>query len=171
MNAPCTIDIAESVEWNLFRTEANLWRGRMIDRFAAVENAMTETLVHVGAARSGKKLPYLAGQRREALRSALSPDASTGGTEKAVLDAMAQFEHVVPHRTFLCHGAGQILIDQRRQWHLHLTVLEPDNNPNAETAWIVSKSESEKLLAVLNSSAQRLIDRLANYRKGTPAII
>jgi len=168
MNAHSTIEPAESIGWTVFKTEANLWRGRMLEHFAAVEHAVTETLIHLGVGISGKKLPHLAGQRREALRLAL---ASGGGTlGKPGLDALVQFERDVDRRAFVCHGVGQLLVDQRRQWHLHMTILAPNEECDQEIGWTISKSASEQLIRRVNTSSRRVIDRLANFRDAVPAI-
>lgn len=168
MNGHSTIEPADSIEWNVFRTETNLWRGRMLEHFAAVEHAVTETLIHLGAGLSGKKLPHLAGQRREALRLAL---ASGGGSlGKPALDALVQFERDVDRRSFICHGVGQVLVDQRGQWHLHMTILAPSEEADQEVGWTISKSSSEQLIRRLHASSRRVIDRLANFRSAVQPI-
>ena len=168
MNAHFVIEPSDSIEWNVFRTETYLWRGCMLERFAAVEHAVTETLIHLGAGLSGKKLPHLAGQRREALRLAL---ASGGGSlGKPVLEALVRYECHVDRRAFICHGVGQLLVDQRRQWHLHMTVLAPSDEADQEVDWTISKSSSEQLIRDLNASSRRVIDRLANFRSAVQAI-
>ncbi|SFP64300.1 hypothetical protein [Sphingomonas rubra] len=168
MNAHSTIEPVDTIEWNVFKTEANLWRGRMLEHFAAVEHAVTETLIHLGAGSAGKKLPHLAGQRREALRLAL---ASGGGSlGKPALDALVQFQREADHRAFVCHGVGRLLVDQQRQWHLYMTILAPDDT-DQEVAWTISKSASEQLVRRLNASSRCVIDRLANFRNAVPAIV
>ena len=136
----------------------------MIQHYAAVEDAVTETLVHLGGGRPGKKLPHLAGQRREALRKALNAGAADDQV-KAALCALDRFETIADRRTFLCHGHEQVLADHRRRWHLHLSVRAANGDADDQMSWVISKEESERLLPLLNAAARRVIDRLANLRR------
>ena len=115
MNAITSIEVLPRAAFDAARDAAAAWRGRCLDVFARSEVAVTETLLVLRAV-NGRgeaiKLPHLAGQRYEALSTAICAGGAFAGEGKAASAALLAFRQHDALRNILAHGAFTVTLDQ-----------------------------------------------------------
>lgn len=150
------------------RDAAAAWRGRCLDLFARSEAAVTETLL-VLAAVEGRgaaiKLPHLAGQRYDALATAVGPAGTFAEEGKAAAEAVMRFRKHDELRTRLAHGIFTVTLDHRGRWHLVARVLALRASREARDLFVTEEGEAVEILAVVEKDGSRLRSTLGQLRQ------
>jgi hypothetical protein len=154
--------------WDKLYAEVNAWRGECMHHIAAVEKAVTETLLLLDAVKpEGAKIPlrHLIGQRFEDLSAATGPGGPFAEAGKAAHKAMENYRQHEPFRTLLCHGVAQVTVMRNGAWLLVIRSLSIRARQAEETTAIFEKGDAEKKLAQLKADGQKLASDLGNLRR------
>jgi hypothetical protein len=153
--------------FDLAIAHVNEWRGRCLDSFSRAEWAVTGCLSAMAndpVRGKGIKLPYLVGQRYEALAEAVGqggPYAAEGGKVAAALPGMRSHDAL---RAMLCHGVGDITLNRKGQWTLVLRLVSFRSRRAEETVRVVQQEEGERTREALGRSSQQLCSHLNMLR-------
>ena len=113
-------NVAPPQGWEPILSEVNARRGVCIHQFTAVEQAVTETLIELHAARSEGsvvRLRHLIGQRLEDLAAAIGPDGPFANVGRTVAATLLSFrERHEAFRTLLCHSQMTLSVEVSGKW-------------------------------------------------------
>lgn len=145
----------------------NEWRGHTIHAFTRGETAVTDCLVALAEVKgrgSRISLPHLAGQRLEALSTAIrsgGPFEAEGGAAVPVLE---EFRAQMELRNMLCHGAAQVTLDSKGRWTVVLRLVTFRSQRACREALVLTEAEAEEKRDRISRLSHQLCDRLAQTR-------
>jgi len=169
MDSIATIEAAlPRAPFEAAREAAAEWRGRCLDLFARSEAAVTETLLVLAAVeeRGGSiKLPHLAGQRYDALLTAIGVEGAFAEEGKHAVGPLTGFRQHDALRTQLSHGIFTVTLDHRGCWHLVARVLAFRSGRESRDVFATEQDEAAKILAAIEKDACRLRSTLGQIRR------
>lgn len=142
---------------------ADLWRGRFIREFSLSETIVSEALVFLAkVATEGARslLPHLMGQRFAALRAVVDRNGPLSREGVRVAKALEDFVDLHRLRSFLCHGASTVTVDERGRWTIALELLTFRGAEIHRDAMTLEQDEAADLLNHLRSARSRLDGQL-----------
>jgi hypothetical protein len=142
--------------------DVNRWRGRCVECFARIEQAVDEAVAAIeasGREKSVRRVPMF-GARIDMLRDALKTQ-SFAPLGKKVLKALEEIEPYLKRRNALVHGVGRVWIDGRANWLWTYEFSPAGKAPKAERD-MFDQIAGEKLESELSKQARSLQDLLRN---------
>lgn len=155
--------------WDAVFAAVNAWRGECMHHFSAVEQAITETLLVLDAAKpegSGIRLRHLIGQQFEDLAAAIGPEGPFADLGKSAGLVLGQYRE--RHETFrskLCHGHVTVSVECNGHWLLVVRTLAIRARQADRTLDVIQQAEAEGKLAELKRDGQKLAAVLGQVRK------
>lgn len=151
----------DATRWRRALAAAHGWRGEMIDLFARAEAEINETLLAIGCASNEP----MVGARKARLAKAVAvggPHAVSGMHVRRELDRFSEHDS---WRCALCHGQGQVLLDQQNRWVLVLRIGRLQGEGIERSVAAVDEVEAGTLHATLRDQVARLGGQLRHLRQ------
>lgn len=143
----------------------------MIDRFAAIERAVTLVLIwSVAPTEKPKKaIPHLVGQKMKRLVELLEHPGPLKDQSEVIAPLVAKVEAYSSLRNFMAHGDCDVALTERGEaMAVFSMILAREGVPVAATL-ALKKSEMQSLSSRLSRDAKALVDKLAPLSKSLHA--
>jgi hypothetical protein len=155
--------------WETVLGEVNGWRGACIHHFTAVEQAVTECLVGLHAAKTDGavvRLRHLVGQRFEDLANAIAPGGPFAGAGSTVAATLSTFRsRHEGFRTLLCHSQMTVSVEISGKWVVVARSLIIRGSRAERMTTVIEEAEAATRLADLKRDGQKLSAQLGSLRK------
>jgi len=155
--------------WDAVLGEVNAWRGACIHHFTYVEQAVTESLVELHAAKPDGaivRLRHLVGQRFEDLANAIAPDGPFPDAGRTVSATLSTFrERHEAFRTLLCHSQMTVSVEVSGKWVVVARSLVLRGSRAERTTTVIEEAEAASRLAALKRDGLKLSAQLGSLRK------
>jgi hypothetical protein len=142
----------------------NRWRGRCVDCFARIEEAIKATLSAMASATErgeSVRIPPLFGQRVEALQKAIDSAGPFAQEGKSVRKALLEIERWLANRNLLVHGVGSIWINASGEWLWSYRFASNGKALVRETG-VIDQDIGRAMEKALASGTRSLCDHLGN---------
>ena len=159
--------------WDPIICEVNAWRGACMHHFTAVEQAVTETLVALHAAKplgTSVRLRHLIGQRFEDLAAAVGDNGPYANAGKVVAGTLSLFrERHEAFRTLLCHSQMTVAVEISGKWIVVARILAIRGSAADRRLEVIEQSDAAGRLSQLKRDGQKLAAQLGSLRKAVAA--
>lgn len=145
----------------------NEWRGRCLGIFAKAEATVTDCLLALAAVEGrGQQvgLPYLVGQRLEALSSAFAVGAPFEVEGRPAARALAEYREHDALRPMLCHGVFTLTLDRRGTWTIVLRLTALRSRCASRETMVLTEAEAEAICNDLRRKWHQLSCQLGTVR-------
>jgi hypothetical protein len=165
--------IATSSQNKRRQTALDAWyqmRGKMVEAFALIEMAITETLQHLSQKDvcSGEIVinPIL-NQRVAQLSEVLAPSGALRTEGKKLTAPLKAISDQIPFRNFLCHGHSSLYLDENGRWIVQLKMPAVSKGQAQIGEILLTQDCAEQKLNDLHRDAARLGNQLKQLRERT----
>jgi hypothetical protein len=155
--------------WAEVFRDVNEWRGACIHHYTSVEQAVTETLLDLHAAKpttGAVRLRHLIGQRLEDLAIAIGPQGPFADAGKHACQTLTDFrDRHEAFRTLLCHSQLTVSVDIQGRWLVVAESLSIRANRAERATVVIKQAEAAARLVDLKRDGQKLSAHLGSLRK------
>jgi hypothetical protein len=164
-----SVKASSVANWDQVFRDVNEWRGACIHHFTSVEQAVTETLLDLHAAKPAAgavRLRHLIGQRFEDLACAIGADGPFADAGKQASQSLTDFrDRHEAFRTLLCHSQLAVSVDIHGRWLVVAENLSIRGHRAERTTAVIKQADAASRLSDLKRDGQKLSALLGLVRK------